>query len=204
MAGGTAHTKEGRSSVTIRKELAVSLLTVCGALSTIGISYAARQLPLLKQGVVAGEAHFVFFVVYGLAISLVAAASTVMRRRDTVIVILAATIAWVVFVESRQLLGMLRFLVFSALTTVGVGAAGRTASGKRAWIRIARGAAFPAGLCCAAGLVYYGLASRFGAAPSSASRDLVVGSVWGLCLGLAVGLGLALGREALRWMSRAD
>jgi hypothetical protein len=191
--------------VTIRKELAVSLLTVCGALSTIGISYAVRHIPLLRHAAVAGEAHFVFFVVYGLGISLIAAASTVMRRRDTVIVILAATIAWVVFVEARQLLGMLRFLVFAALATLGVETAGGcAAAGSKVWARLARGTLYPAGLCLAAGLVYYGLAARFGPGPASAARDALVGGVWGFCLGLAVGLGLALGREALRWMSRAD
>jgi hypothetical protein len=191
-------------AVTIRKELAVSLLTICGVLSTVAVSYAVRRVPVFRHAAVAGEAHFVFFVVYGLAISLVAAASTVIRRRDTVIVILAATIAWVVFVEARQLLGMLRFLVFASLATAGVLAGGRAAPGSKPWHRIARGAALPGGLCCAAGLAYYGLVAYFGHAQAAAARELLVGGVWGLSLGLAVGLGLALGREALRWMSRDD
>jgi hypothetical protein len=187
---------------TAHKELAVSVLTVCGTLATIGISYLLRKVPSLKHLVVTAEAHFVFFVVYGLAISLVAAASTVLRKRDTVILILAATITWVIFVETRQLLGMIRFLVFSSLVTTGVLASGRAWLGSRPWRRVVFGALLPAGMCCAAGLVYYGLVARFGHTAMTQPRDLVIGAAWGFSLGLAVGLGLAIGSEVLRWMNK--
>ena len=182
----------------------MSLLTISGALSTIGISYLLRRVPFLKHVVVGAEAHFVFFVVYGLAISLIAAASKQIRRRDTVIVILAATIAWVIFVETRQLLGMIRFLVFTSLATLGVLFSDRAWSGTKPWRRVVSGAILPAGLCCAAGLAYYGLVGRLGHAPTGLARELVAGGAWGFSLGLAVGLGLALGSEALRWMNKED
>jgi hypothetical protein len=158
----------------------------------------------LKHVVVSAETHFVFFVVYGLAISLIAAASKMIRKRDAVIVILAATIAWVIFVETRQLLGMIRFLVFASLATLGVLAGDRAWSGVKPWQRVAFGALLPAGLCCAAGLAYYGLVARFGHAAAGPARELAVGGAWGFSLGLAVGLGLALGSEVLRWMSKED
>jgi hypothetical protein len=182
----------------------VSLLTICGALSTIGVSYLLRRVPFLKHVVVGAETRFVFFVVYGLAISLIAAASRMIRKRDTVILILAATIAWVIFVETRQLLGMIRFLVFASLATLGVLAGERAWAGAKPWRRIAFGALLPAGLCCAAGLAYYGLVARFTYAAMGPARELAVGGAWGFSLGLAVGLGLAIGSEALRWMNKAD
>lgn len=163
-----------------------------------------RHVPPLKRVVVAAEVHFVHFVVYGFAISLIAAASKLIRKRDTVILILAATIAWVVFVETRQLLGMTRFLVFASLATAGVLASDRAAPAARLWQRVAAGALLPAGLCCGGGLVYYGLVGRFGHTASSLGRELVVGGTWGLLLGFAVGLGLALGSEALRWTSKEN
>jgi len=158
----------------------------------------------LKHVVVGAEAHFVFFVVYGLAISLIAAASKMIRKRDTVILILAATIAWVIFVETRQLLGMIRFLVFASLATLGVLASDRVLSATKPWRRVAFGALLPAGLCCAAGLAYYGLVARFSQSATGPARELAVGGAWGFSLGLAVGLGLALGSEALRWMNKED
>jgi hypothetical protein len=186
----------------IHKELAVSILTVCGVLSTVGISYLVRRVPVFRHLVVAGETHFVFFVIYGLAISLIASASKVMRKRDTVILLLAATIIWVTFVEARQLLGMIRFLVFASLITLGVLLSDRAWLGSRGLLRVLAGALLPAVLCCAAGFIYYGLVAYFGHAQMTFSRELAVGSSWGFSLGLAVGLGLAMGGEVLRWMSR--
>jgi len=153
---------------------------------------------------VGAEAHFVFFVVYGLAISLIAAASRMIRKRDTVILILAATIAWVIFVETRQLLGMTRFLVFASLATLGVLVSDRTWAGTTPWRRVAFGALLPAGLCCVAGLAYYGLVAGFTHAATGSARELAAGGAWGFSLGLAVGLGLAIGSEALRWMNKED
>jgi hypothetical protein len=72
------------------------------------------------------------------------------------------------------------------------------------WRRVAFGALLPAGLCCAAGLAYYGLVAWFGHAAAGPARELAVGGAWGFSLGLAVGLGLALGSEVLRWMNKED
>ena len=176
---------------------------MCGVLSTVVISYLLRHVAFLRRLDIAGEAHFVGFVVYGLAISLIAAAAKVMRKRDTIILILSATILWVIFVEVRQVLAMVRFLVFASLVTVAVLAADRAWARSRGWLRVIGGALLPAGLCCVAGVVYYGLAGRFGpsAAATSLSKEMVIGITWGISLGLAVGLGLALGSEVLGWLT---
>jgi hypothetical protein len=180
------------------------VLTVCGALSTVLVSYLVRRVPFFMHAVITEEARFVSFVTYGLALSLIASTSIVIRKRDTVIIILAATIMWVIFVETRQLLGMIRFLLFASMTTLGVSWADSAWGTPRSGSRILGRAILPGVLCCVAGLAYYGLAARFGPVPGDVRRELAVGSAWGFSLGLAVGLGISVGSEFVRWMSRED
>jgi hypothetical protein len=191
---------------TIRKELVVSLLTLCGVLTTVGVSYVLRHVAALKNLAVAGEPHFVGFVVYGLAISLVASAATVVRARDTIILILAAAIAWIVFVEARQILGMVRFLLFTSVATATILLARSRLGSSWTWRRLTLWTLAPAVVCSLAGLAYHGLAAGVGrdagAAAADLARETAAGALWGFSLGLAVGLGLALGGEILRWMSR--
>lgn len=192
----------------VRKEIVVSVLTVFGVLSTVGVSYILRHVPALKNMAVAGEPHFVGIVIYGLAISLIASAARTIRIRDTIILILAATIVWAIFVEVRQVFGMVRFLLFASVATSGVLLARRAFGTVAGLARVVAGSLIPALACCLAGLVYYGIAARLGhglgGAPLSLSRDLPAGAVWGFSLGVAVGLGLSVGGEVLRWMSKED
>ncbi|MFZ1946764.1 MAG: hypothetical protein WAW06_04400 [bacterium] len=191
----------------IRKETAIILLTVLGALSTMGVSYALRHIAALQKLAIAGESHFVGFIVYGLAISLVASAATAMRARDTIILILAGAIAWIVFVEARDILGMVRFLLFTSAATATVLLARGRLTRSPAWRRLAFGALVPAVVCAIAGLAYHGLAAGLsrgqgGAGAPDLAREIAAGTLWGFSLGLAVGVGLALGGEVVRWMSR--
>jgi hypothetical protein len=179
-------------------------LTVCAVLSTIGIAYLLRRVPGMKHMVVSREADFVGFVAYGLAISLIASAARVIRRRDTVILLLAATIIWVVFVEVRQISGMFRFLVLASAVTLGVLRAGSlTASAPRS-VRAVWGILLPGVLCGAAGTVYCALAALSGRMPGELPDLLATAATSGLALGVAVGLGLWAGGELLRWMSREN
>jgi len=171
-------------------------------LSTVGVSYLIRHAPALRALAIAGEGYFVGFVTYGLAVSLIASAARVIRRRDTVILLLAATIAWVVFVEVGQIAGMLRFLVYASAVTVGVRRGGRLADGRSPWVRAASGVLTPAAACGVAGTAYYGLAALSGRMPGATPDLLAVGATSGIALGLAVGPGLWAGGELLRWMNR--
>jgi hypothetical protein len=177
-------------------------LTVCGVLSTIGIAYLLLRFPGIKHAVVTRDADLVGFVTYGLAISLIASAARVIRRRDTVIVILAATIIWVVFVEVGQISGMLRFLVSAAAITLGVLAAYGLAAGRPRWARAVWGILLPGVLCGAAGTLYCALAALAGRMPGALPDLLAAAATSGLALGLAVGLGLWAGGELLLWMNR--
>jgi hypothetical protein len=167
-------------------------------------SYLVRRVPFFMHAVIAEEARFVYFVTYGLALSLIASTSMVIRKRDTVIIILAATIIWVIFVETRELLGMIRFLLFASMTTLGVSLADGTGGASRPGLRILGRAILPGVLCGAAGLAYYGLVARLGPVPGDVHRELAVGCAWGFSLGLAVGLGISVGSELVRWMSREN
>ena len=170
--------------------------------STVGISYLLRRVPGVRQIVVTRDADFVGFVTYGLAISLIASAARVIRRRDAAILILAATIVWVVFVEVRQIAGMLRFLVLASGITLGVLAADGLAAGRPGRARAVWGILLPGALGGAAGTVYYALAGLSGRVPGAVPDLVALGSASGFGLGLAVGLGLWAGGELLRWMNR--
>jgi len=177
------------------------LPTVCGILTTIGVGVLLRRLLPLRNLSVAEEHAFVMFVTYGLAYSLLAAAATVVRRRDAVILILAATIIWGVFVETERT-GMVRFLIFAALVTIGILGSLRVASPTRTSLRIVSGALVPAILCGLGGLIVYGLALG-GRLPAGLSGSLLGGFVWGFALGVAVGIGVTTGVEVIRWRSEA-
>lgn len=191
----------------VRKEIAVSVLTVFGVLTTVGVGYLLRHVPAIRDLAVTAEPHIVGLVIYGLAISLVASAARNIRIRDTIILILAATIVWAIFVEAKQISGMVRFLLFCSVATAAVLVARRVFGVAGGWLRVVGGTLVPAIACCLAGLVYYGLARGAGGGPSGAAgmgKDLQAGAVWGFSLGMAVGLGLSVGGEVLRWMSRED
>jgi hypothetical protein len=183
----------------VYKELKVSVPTVCGLLSTIGIGLVVRRvLPTARLASMAAQA-FVGFTVYGLALSLVVSAATVIRRRDTIILILAATIVWGIFVEDETTPGMIRYLTFCTLMTLGVLWARRLASGSLAGARVVLGALLPAVLCALGGLGFHRIAQqRF---PNMIQGGSAVGGLtWGLWLGLAVGLGVAIGGELVGWI----
>jgi hypothetical protein len=63
--------------------------------------------------VIAGEGAFVFFIIYGLAFSLISSASTVIRKKDAVILILAATVIWGIFLEGHLAVSMIRCLALA-------------------------------------------------------------------------------------------
>jgi hypothetical protein len=144
---------------------------------------------------------FVGFTVYGLALSLVVSAATVIRRRDTIILILAATIIWGIFVEDETAPGMIRYLTFAALMTVGILLARRLVSSARVGARIGVGAVLPAALCGVGGLVFHGLAERH-LTEMMHGGSALGGLTWGLWLGLAVGLGVTIGAELVEWLVR--
>lgn len=185
----------------VYKELKVSVPTVCGLISTIGIGLLVRRvLPTARLASMAAQA-FVGFTVYGLALSLVVSAATVIRRRDTIIMILAATIVWGMFVEDETTPGMIRYLTFGTLMTIGVLWARSLASSSRAGARIVLGTVLPAALCALGGLGFHSIAQqRF---PKIVQGSSAVGGLtWGLWLGLAVGLGVAVGGELVGWIAK--
>jgi hypothetical protein len=71
-----------------------------------------RVLPFGRL-VIAGERTFVLFIIYGLAFSLISSASTVIRRKDAVILVLAATIIWGIFLEAHLAVSMMRCLALA-------------------------------------------------------------------------------------------
>lgn len=169
-------------------------------LSTIGVGLVLRQVLPLRNLVITGE--FVGFTIYGLAFSLIAAASLVIRRRDVIILILASTVIWGIFVVRAKALGMVHFIAFATLITAGVLLGGRVSAPSGTGVRIGLGALVPCGLCGAGGLVYYGLVSHLSPALEGAAGGFGLGLAWGLSLGLAVGLGVTIGHEVVQWMRR--
>jgi len=161
-----------------------------------------RHLLPVRSLTIAEEQAFVIFVTYGLAYSLLSAAATVVRRRDAVILILAATIIWGVFVEGERT-GMVRFLVFATLVTVGILSSLRFTRSARSSLRIMSGSLAPAILAGLGGLLVYGFALGAGV-PESLCGSVVGGFIWGFALGIAVGAGVTTGVEVLRWRSRAE
>jgi hypothetical protein len=123
-----------------------------------------------------------------------------MRGRDTVILILAATIIWGVFVETGGRVRMIRFLLFASGVTYMLRLADRVWAGAATGRRMFGGIASPALVCLLIGLVYFAITARFRG--NVLPHSLLTGATWGFSLGLAVGLGLSIGGELLKWMSR--
>jgi hypothetical protein len=178
------------------------VLTVFGVLSTIGIGLVLRRIPALGRLVLAGEEAFVTFNIYGLAFSLVASASTVMRRRDTTILILAATIMWGIFVAREMSSEMIRFILFAALITIGVRIGIRPGTKTRIGAGIGISTALGGVFCAVGGLAYYGAGRLLGAPDASIAGGVAVGFLWGLSLGVAVSLGVSAGNEVVGWIGR--
>lgn len=202
--GTSPRCQEGGRSLPRRipKELRVSVLTVFGVLSTIAVGLLLRRIPALGRLVLAGEDAFVTFNIYGLAFSLMASASTVIRRRDTTILILAATIIWGIFVAKGLASEMIRFILFAALITIGIRMGiGRTVKASRG-ARIGLSTVMGGIFCAVGGLVYYWVGGLLGAPESSVAGGIAVGLLWGLSLGIAVSVGVASGNEVLDWIAR--
>ncbi len=145
---------------------------------------------------------FVIFNIYGHAFSLIAAASTVIRRRDTTILILAATIMWGILVAREMAMEMVRFLVFSTLITIGIrigllGMAGRRGAGRVLLTSLVTGA-----LCGAGGVAYHGVGILLRSADYGLMGSTGIALFWGFALGFAVALGISLGTEVVEWMTR--
>lgn len=159
------------------------------------------MLPL-RSLVITDEEAFVVFTIYGLAFALISSASTVIRRRDTIILILAATIIWGIFVEHNKALGMIRYMVFAALITVGVSIGRWLAARRRMAVRLPAAAILPALLCGVGGMIYYGLLGWLRPLAVELGKGWTFGLSWGFSLGLAVGFGVAIGCEIVGCMVR--
>jgi hypothetical protein len=154
--------------------------------------------------VLAGEDAFVTLNIYGLAFSLIAAASTVMRRRDTTILILAATIIWGIFVAEGLASEMVRFVLFAALITlgvrIGIGRSAGGSGGSQIGLSTVLGGVF----CAIGGFAYYGAGRLLGAPETAIAGGIAVGVLWGLSLGVAVCLGVSAGHEVVNWIARKE
>lgn len=159
-----------------------------------------RRIPALGAVVLAGEDAFVTFNIYGLAFSLIASASIVIRRRDTTILILAATVMWGIFMAEGLASEMIRFILFAALITMGVrmglGRSGEVSRGARVGMSTFLGGIF----CALGGLAYYWAGGPLGAPGSAVAGGIAVGLLWGFSLGIAVSVGVSSGHEVLEWM----
>jgi hypothetical protein len=185
----------------IPDELKVCILTVFGAVSILIIALLLSRSASFRELVLAGERDFALFVTYGLAFSLLVAASRYLRARDAAILILVASVIWGVVVERPGPYGMVRFLLFASGAAIGFDRAvklGRNASrGQRFALRVL----IPMIYCGLGGVVYHLVAGDLSGSFSEISRIGVVGLIWGVCLGLAVGLGLSVGREVINWVA---
>lgn len=185
----------------IPDELKVCILTVFGAISTLIIALVLGRSGSFREMALAGERDFTLFVTYGLAFSLLVAASRYLKARDAAILILVASVIWGVVVERPGPYGMVRFLLFASGAAIGLDQAvkmGRNAStGRRFALRVL----FPMLYCGLSGVVYHLVAGDLSGSLGEISRIGVVGLIWGLCLGLAVGLGLSIGREVINWVA---
>lgn len=185
----------------IPDELKVCILTVFGAVSTLIIALILGYSASFRALALAGERDFALFVTYGLAFSLLVAASRYLKARDAAILILVASVIWGVVVERPGPYGMVRFLLFASGAAIGFDRAvkvGRNASGAgRFVLRVI----YPMFYCGIAGIVYHLVAGDLSGTLGEIARIGAVGLVWGLCLGFAVGLGLSIGREVINWVA---
>jgi hypothetical protein len=158
-------------------------------------------LPLGNRLIISREA-FVIFNIYGHAFALIAAASTVIRRRDTTILILAATILWGIFVAEEMAMEMVRFLAFSCLIAVGIRIGLMRMAGCPGSRRVVLASLLTGGLCGIGGLVYHVAGNLLGSAGYGLMGSSGVAICWGFALGFAVALGISLGTEVVEWMTR--
>jgi hypothetical protein len=158
-------------------------------------------LPFGNRLIISREA-FVIFNIYGHAFSLIAAASTVIRRRDTTILILAATIMWGIFLAEEMAMEMVRFLAFSTLITIGIRIGLRRMAERPGPGRVLLTSVLAGLLCGIGGLVYHGVGSLLNSADYGLMGSAGVALFWGFVLGFAVALGISLGFEVVEWMMR--
>jgi len=185
----------------IPDELKVCILTVFGAASTLVIALVLSRSVSFREFVLAGERDFALFVTYGLAFSLLVAASRYLRAKDAAILILVASVIWGVLVERPGPYGMVRFLLFAAGAAIGFDRAVKFGRNSSAGRRFAFRVLLPMFYCGLAGVVYHLVAGDLSGTLDDIARTGVVGLIWGLCLGLAVGLGLSIGREVINWVA---
>ena len=179
----------------------VSIPTVCGILTTVGVGLVLRRVFALRSIALTSQEAFIVFIIYGLAFSLVASASRVLRKRDIIILILGAAFVWGMFTGRHAAGERERFLTFAALTTTGVLLGGWMASRSLPGVRILLGALLPGALCGVGGLVYFGLGGYPGTLAHGVERPLTAGLYWGFSLGFAVGAGVSVGSEVIEWIA---
>jgi len=175
---------------------------VCGILTTIGIGLVLRYLLPVGNRLIISREAFVIFNIYGHAFALIAAASTVIRRRDTTILILAATIMWGIFVAEEMAMEMVRFLAFSTLVTIGIRIGLMRRAEHPGLRRVLLTSVLTGAFCGLGGLVYHAVGSLLGSADYGLMGSLGVALFWGFALGFAVALGISLGSEVVEWMTR--
>jgi hypothetical protein len=163
-----------------------------------------RYLPPVGKRLILSREAFVIFNIYGHAFALIAAASTVIRRRDTTILILAATIMWGIFLAKELAMEMVRFLAFSALIIVGIRIGLVRRAGRPGLRRVLLTSLLTGALCGAGGLVYHAVARLVGSADYGLMGSFGVALCWGFALGFAVSLGVSIGNEVVEWMMRRD
>jgi len=185
----------------IPDELKVCILTVFGAVSTLVIAVVLSRSTSFRELALAGERDFALFVTYGLAFSLLVAASRYLKARDAAILILLASVIWGVVVERPGPYGMVRFLLFASGAAIGFDRAVKLGRNASAGMRFALRIIFPMFYCSIAGIVYHLVAGDLSGSLAEISRIGAVGLIWGLCLGFAVGLGLSIGREVINWVA---
>lgn len=185
----------------IPDELKVCILTVFGAASTLVIAIILSRSTSFRELALAGERDFALFATYGLAFSLLVAASRYLKAKDAAILILLASVAWGVVVERPGPYGMVRFLLLASGAAIGFDRAVKVGRNASACKRFALRVIFPMFYCGIAGVVYHLVAGDLSGSLAEISRVGAVGLIWGLCLGFAVGLGLSIGREVINWVA---
>lgn len=185
----------------IPDELKVCILTVFGAVSTLIIGIVLSRSASFRGLALAGERDLAIFVTYGLAFSLLVAASRYLKAKDAAILILAASVIWGVAVERPGPYGMVRFLLLASSAAIGFDRAVKLGRNAATAVRFVRRIFFPTLYCGIGGVVYHLVAGDLSGSMAEISRGAAVGLVWGVCLGFAVGLGLSIGREVLNWVA---
>ena len=185
----------------IPDELKVCILTVFGAVSTLIMAVVLSRSTSFRELALAGERDFALFVTYGLAFSLLVAASRYLKARDAAILILLASVIWGVLVERPGPYGMVRFLLLASGAAIGFDRAVKLGRNMSAGRRFALRVILPTFYCGIAGIVYHLVAGDLSGSLAEITRIGAVGLIWGLCLGFAVGLGLSIGREVINWVA---